>query len=78
MIYKTINLKSKSFYLRPDLPVEEVLLPLLLFSVDELLLLPELLELMVFADWLPELLELTADLAGLGLEELLELTACGA
>ena len=57
---------QKLYYLRPDLLVEEVL-PLLLLSPDERLL-------------LPELLELTADLVWLLPEELLELTdrgACG-
>lgn len=78
----------KRFYLRPDLPFEEVLDWLLLATEerlllpgfleltepDERLLLRELLELTAFLGWSPELLELTADLVLPWPEELLELT----
>jgi len=51
---------------------------LLLLPPDERLLLPEFPELTAVLDWLPELLELTADFVWLWPEELLELTERGA
>lgn len=70
-------MKTKLFYLRLDLLVEEVLV-LLLLPPDERLLLRDFPELTAVLDWLPELLELTADLVWLWPEELLELTDRGA
>jgi len=71
--YKYNSSELKLFYLRPDLPDEEVLL-LLLPSPDERLLLPELLELTADLDWLwpEELLELTDRGAGEDLETFLD------
>jgi len=54
------NLKTKFFYLRPELLDEE--LPDLFPELVERLLLPELPDLTAGLDWLPELPELTADL----------------
>ena len=58
--FKTKNLITKFFYLRPELLDEE--LPELLSEPVERLLLPELPEPTDDLDWLPELPELTADL----------------
>jgi hypothetical protein len=59
--FKTKNLQTKFFYLRPESPDDEVL-SLLPVEPDERLLLPELPDFTADLDWLPELPELTEDL----------------